>query len=358
MIKNMDIAHLRLENQLITRSILRDPADIVAHLEAVQAQDYGWSLWAIGLRSTGPNENEIEKAIGDRRIVRTWLGRGTLHFAAAGDLRWMLELFAERNIAGAKSRFKQLGIDDGVISDSRRIITKHLRGGNQLPRETILEVLETAHISTQGQRGIHILWRMAQEGLICFGPRQGKKYTFVLLDEWVPEGERMSREEALQKLALQYMNSHGPATLQDFAWWSGLMSKDAAAGLELAKPSLIQDEFTIQSYWRMKKSDDIDYGHKGAILLPAFDEYLVGYKDRSAVLDPKFYRKLNDGGGIIKPTILIDGTIRGTWKKKFVKGACMIIPEWFEEPGLSYHEDLAGAAKCYGEFLNMPVSIT
>ena len=120
--------------------------------------------------------------------MRTWLGRGTLHFAAAGDVRWMLELFRERNIAGAKSRFKQLGIDDEVLADSRKIIASLLRGGNQLPRETVLEVLEAAHISTQGQRGIHILWRMAQEGLICFGPRQGKKFTFVLLDEWVPLG--------------------------------------------------------------------------------------------------------------------------------------------------------------------------
>ena len=180
------IASMRLENQLISRSIIRDTADVVAHLGAVQAQDYGWALWGIGLRGTLPIQKEVEKAIGDRRIVRTWLGRGTLHFVTAGDVRWMLELFRERNIAGAKSRFKQLGIDDGVITDSRKIIAKLLRDGKQLSRQAVLEALETAHISTQGQRGIHILQRMAQEGLICFGPRQDKKYTFVLLDEWVP----------------------------------------------------------------------------------------------------------------------------------------------------------------------------
>jgi len=351
------IASMRLTNQFIAKPILSNPEDVVAHLGVVQAQDYGWALWGIGLRGALPIQKEVEKAIGDRRIVRTWLGRGTIHFVTAEDVRWMLELFRERNIAGTKSRFKQLGIDDGVITDSRKIIAKLLRGGNQLSRQAVLEALETDHISTQGQRGIHILQRMAQEGLICFGPRQGKKYTFVLLDEWVPMVEQMSREESLKMLALRYVNSHGPATLQDFAWWSGLMTKDVAAGLESAKPDLIQDKFNNQTYWQMKKPGDNNYSNQGAFLLPAFDEYLVGYKDRSAVLDPKYNRNLNDGGGIIKPTILINGMVEGTWKRITKKKSVVITAEWFEEPDHEKIRDLECAAVRYGTFIDMPVII-
>ena len=351
------IATMRLENQLISQSIYRNPADVVAHLGAVQAQNHPWALWGIGLRTPGTDEKEVEKALGDRSIVRTWLGRGTIHFAAAGDVRWMLELFRERNIGGTKTRFKQLGIDDGVISDSRKIIANLLRDGNQLSRQSVLEALETAHISTQGQRGIHIVQRMAQEGLICFGPRQGKKYTFVLLDKWVPMVKPLNREESLEKLAVQYMISHGPATLLDFTWWSGLAATEAAAGLESAKQFLIKEIINGQSYWRTNEVKDTRIDNQTVYLLPAFDEYLIGYKDRNAVLDPKYSRSLNDGGGIIKPTILINGFVKGTWKRIVKKKPVIITPEWFEEPDQEKIRSLESVASSYGAFIDMPVII-
>ena len=221
-----------------------------------------------------------------------------------------------------------------------------------------LKALETEGITTREQRGIHILWRLAQEGLICFGPRQGSRYTFVLLEEWAPaKGKPLSREMALREMALRFINSHGPATRQDFTWWSGLTSKEAAAGLEAAEPLLGRSEFNGQNYWYPPDDKDADPGQDRVHFLPAFDEYLMGYKDRSHVLAPQYARRLNDGGGIIKPAILVDGTIRGTWKKKVRKGTALIVPEWFDEVVGSIEKDLEIAARRFGEFLGLPVII-
>ncbi len=245
----MNIARQRLYNQRIAGSSFEQPGDVVTWLGAVQAQDYLSALWAVGLRMKISIERDVEQALADRAIVRTWPMRGTLHFVAADDVRWMLELLTPRVIAGTATRYKQLELDAATFSRSRIVIERALQGGKALERRELYEVLQAAHISTAGQRGIHVLARLAQEGVICFGARAGRQQTFVLLDEWVPQSRRMEHDAALAELTKRYFSSHGPATLQDFVWWSGLSTADARVGIELAKPHLTRARVGEIEYW-------------------------------------------------------------------------------------------------------------
>lgn len=181
-------------------------------------------------------EADIEQALADRTIIRTWPMRGTLHFVAATDVRWMLELLTPRIVANNAQRLlRQFGLDEAVFARSKDLFVRALQGGKRLARNAMYEVLEAGGVSTAGQRGLHILGRLAQAGVICFGAREGKQQTFALLDEWAPTARRMARDEALAEIARRYFTSHGPATLQDFAWWSGLTVANAQAALELAR---------------------------------------------------------------------------------------------------------------------------
>ena len=192
-----DLTRQRLYSQSIAPAVLEKPGDVVKRLGAVQAQDYLGALWAIGLRMKAATEKTIEQAICDRKIIRTWPMRGTLHFVAPEDVRWMLALLTPRIITNAARRHRQLELDAATFARSEILFTKALQGGRQLTRPEMMDVLEQDGISTAGQRGYHILWRAAQTGLICFGPRRGKQDTFLLLDDWLPDGKALSRDKSL-----------------------------------------------------------------------------------------------------------------------------------------------------------------
>jgi hypothetical protein len=349
----LNIARQRLHNQHIANPPFVKPGEVVKWLGAVQAQDYLGALWAVGLRTKGTTEGDIVQAQARRTIVRTWPMRGTLHFVAAADARWMLKLLTPRVIAGTASRYKQLELDQATFSRSEEALVRALQGGKQLAREEMYRVLESARISTAGQRGIHILGRLAQEGLICFGARAGKQQTFVLLDEWVPRSTKLERDEALAELTRRYLTGHGPATAQDLAWWSGLSAADARQGIELAKAHLVQENYASQTYWLALSARSAQSTARRAYLLPGFDEYLVGYRDRSAVLDPAYARQTNDGGGMLSPTIVIDGKVAGTWKRTLQKDSVVIAPHWFTAPKKSDQRALEIAAQEYGAFLGL-----
>jgi hypothetical protein len=249
-----EIALHRLANLCIAASAARDPAGVVTALGAMQAQDYASSLWAIGLRLAGATLTEVEKAVAARTIVRTWPMRGTLHFVPAPDVRWMLDLLTPRVLAGSVNRQAALELDAAVFARCRQVFQRALTGGRQLTREEMLTTLERGGIPVDPRRGYHILWRLGQEQFLCFGPRAGKQPTFVLLDEWVPASRRLSREESLAELARRYFTSHGPATLRDFVWWSGLKVSDARTAIELSSSSLASETIDGTSYWLPQNS--------------------------------------------------------------------------------------------------------
>ena len=326
----------------------------MAALGAVQAQDYLGALWAIGLRSPGATETEVEQAIADRSFVRTWPLRGTLHFVPAPDVRWMLALLSPRMIAGSARRSRQLGLDEATFARSAEACARALAGGRQLTRGEIHGVLEDAGIPTAGQRGYHILWRLGQNGLICFGPRLGRQQTFVLLDEWVPGLRSLERDEALATLTIRYFTGHGPATLRDYVWWSGLSAVDARAGLALASGRLAQVTVEGTVYWTAEAAAGATAPPERVQLLPAFDEYLVGYRDRECLLDPSYAGRVVPGsGGMLVPTLLVDGRVAGTWKRTLTRRAVLVVGRPFAAFGTEETRNFAGAVERYARFLGL-----
>jgi hypothetical protein len=206
---NLEIMHQRLHNQLLTQQPFEKPADVVHWFGAMQGEDYKGALWALGLRLPKTTETDVERAVSKRTVVRTWPMRGTLHFVASEDVRWMLKLLTPRVIARSAGLYRKAGVDDAIFAQSRDVLIKALQGGKQLTRRAMFQVLEDNHISTTNQRGRHITVHLAQEGLICFGAREGKQLTFVLLEEWVPTAKTMERDEALAELTRRYFASHG-----------------------------------------------------------------------------------------------------------------------------------------------------
>lgn len=310
-----EISYTRLTAQQISNTNFTKPGQIVAHLGAMQAQDFQSSLWAIGLRLPGSVLTDIEAAINNHEIIRTWPMRGTLHFVAADDVRWMLKLLTPKVISGSAKRHRDLELDERVFAKAKNLFEKALAGNKILTRNELFEILQSNGIDPKNQRGYHIIIYLCQTGFVCLGPHQGKQPAFVLLDEWVPKTKELDREASIVEITKRYFTSHGPATIADFAWWAGLNIADIKIGLAQAGSSIIREVVEGQEYWMPHVSPKIPTA-SGVYLLPAFDEYLLGYKDRSAVLHEDHKHKLAPGNnGMFMPTIIIDGQVAGLWKR-------------------------------------------
>jgi hypothetical protein len=315
--KVREIGPLRLAAQGITTPRGTTPAEVVAHLGAMQAQDYLGALWAIGLRLPDATEAGVEKAIADRAIVRTWPMRGTLHFVAAADVRWMLKLLTPRIVSGSAGRFRELELDEATFKRSEKVLARALEGGQVRTREDLFSVLERNRINPSGQRGIHILSKLAQEGVLCFGPREGKQPTFVLLDDWIPELRSLDLDAAIGEIARRYFTSHGPATLKDFVGWTGLKITEGRQGLEAISGELVKETIKDVDYWMPESVAKMTLPKKSTVhLLPGFDEFVLGYKDRSAVIPLAHMDKIVPGGnGMFMPTLVCNGQVKGLWKR-------------------------------------------
>ncbi len=269
----------------------------------------------------------------------------------------MLRLLAPRLIAGSKRRDEQLRLDDRVYARSNELFTDALQGGGLLIRQEMMDVLEGGGISPAGQRGYHILWHLALTGLICFGPMRGKQPTFALLNEWLPPGKEMTPEEALEELARRYFKSHGPSQLRDFTWWSGLPTSDARAGLDGAKPELVEETLDGKTYWSGPPGPQSKGDNTAVHILPGYDEYIIGYRDRSAVLDERHSGKVLSDNGIFYPTILIDGQAQGTWRVTKRKHMLTIEARPFTPLSKAEVRSLERAAARYGDFMGLPIAI-
>jgi Winged helix DNA-binding domain len=348
----------RLVSQQVAAPDTSDPAEVVRRLGAVQAQDYLACLWAVGLRTVAGSEGGVERALAEGRIIRTWPMRGTIHMLAPADARWMLELLTPRVVQGSQGRLRQLGLDAATIAAGAKVITGALEGGRQLTRGALYALLEEAGISAEGQRGYHILTQLAYEQLICFGAREGKQPTFALLDDLAPNAPSLPRDEALATLALRYFTSHGPATIQDFVWWSGLSTADARDGLHAVAARLAHEQIAGQSYYAASDAPVAPPDDPQAFLLPPFDEFLIAYRDRSASLDPAYNHRIVPGGnGIFNPIMVIGGRVLGTWKRTLSARGVKISFSPFAPLADGELHALAAAAEQYGHFLGLPVKL-
>jgi hypothetical protein len=308
---SFNINRERLRNQRLVSPDCNSPQSVVSWLGAVQAQDYYGAKWAVGQRMNNGTDDEVEKAFAAGEILRTHVLRPTWHFIVPADIRWLLRLSSARIIAATTYNCRKRGLDNVIFSRSRKVMEKALRGGKQLSRNELRTALNRAGIATDFERLIHLLVRAEVEGVICSGARKGKQFTYALLDERVPESESSSPTEPLGELAQRYFMSRGPATLQDFVWWSGLTVTDARKGLAMVQSQLVKEKIDGKEYWfQPSNSSKVKPGM--VHFLPAYDEFLVGYKDRSAVIPSSGRGRDNP---LFSSTILLDGCFIGTWKR-------------------------------------------
>lgn len=307
----------RLHRQQLSQPAFTTPYEVVSWMGAIQAQDIYGAQWAIGSRLPAPTLMDIESAIASAQIVRSWPMRGTLHFVAAEDLGWMLRLLAPRISSRQKGRQRELELDAKVLARTHRLLEKHLGKNGPKTRASLLDLLEKKNISTAGQRGAHILQHHALEGLICLAAHQGKQPVFALSEAWIGEEKRLGPEESLRELTVRYFSSHGPATAEDFAWWSGLSITRAREGLSICREELERIGLGEKEYWLGSGPPATSARVPAVRLLPGFDEYLLGYRDRSLVLEPEYASRVVPGNnGMFMPVLLRNGHVRGIWKRQ------------------------------------------
>jgi hypothetical protein len=331
------------------------PEQVVEWLGGVQAQEYRWAKWSIGLRTDGCTDEAVERAIQDRQIVRTWMFRGTLHFVAAGDLSWLTSLLAPNIIRGNARRYRALELDDAVFARSQTVIQQALEVHGPLTRPEIKAYFEEKGIPAEGQQVPYLLQRAALDGLICQGLQRGSEATYVLVSDWVGTQGTLDRAEALGLLATRYFSSHGPATEQDFAWWAGLTLREVRLAVD-AVPEVVPIKVDGVQYWVAGDLAPAEVT-ESAYLLPPFDEYLLGYKERSLVLDPAHAKRVNAGGGMPKPAVMVSGDILGTWQHKMKKQEMVISVQLFRDLESHQRDLIDRAAGQLGSFQVVPVDV-
>jgi hypothetical protein len=325
--------------------------EVVRWMTAIQAQDFLAAKWAVGLRLPGSTDADVEAALADRSILRSWPLRGTLHFVASEDLHWMLSLSRDRMLKRAASNLSSEGLSESVLGRLADAAGAALAGGRSLTRDELYLLLVGEGVSEVGQARYHAVWYLCQTGVLCLGVPRGKAQTFVLLDEWVPKPRELERDEALGELALRYFRSHGPATDRDFSWWSSLTLTEARQGLAVVRDQLERrDVDTVEYHFAPDFAGPLPAS--GVQLLPGFDEYLLGYTDRSVALADEHVQRVFPGkNGIFLPTIVSDGTIVGTWKRQTTSARVTVLPEPFAKLSDRTAGAIVRAAREYALFL-------
>ena len=330
-----DVVSQRLDNHKLSSSEFRKPVDVVRWLGAVQAQDFYGAKWALALRMRKATDAVVEKAFNEGQILRTHLMRPTWHFVAPDDIRWLLQLTGPRINVRCGPNYRKYELDKETFKRSNKALTRALQGGNHLTRSALKKVLNQIGIAADDTvRMAHILLRAELDGVVSSGPRIGKQFTYTLLEERVLATKTLTRDEALAKLTQRYFTSHGPATLQDFIWWSGLTAADARHGVGLVDRHLRQESVYL-SPRAIKAPKPTHSAH----LLPAYDEYTVAYKDRQAI------SAQNDG--LLGPIVIVNGRPVGTWKRTDNQISLNLSPNLNEPDRLA----ITHAADRYAAFL-------
>jgi DNA glycosylase AlkZ-like len=347
-----DIGLRRLSQQRLTRNHLATPAKVVGWLGAVQSQEYLGAIWSLGMRIGDATADVIERAFTEGTILRTHVLRPTWHFVTPADIRWMLELTAPRIKATMTYYDRQLGLGDALYARCNDVIVRALEGGKHLTRAELGRALAEAGIVAVGQRLGHIVSHAELDAVVCSGPRRGKQFTYALLAERAPNARTLIRDEALAELTRRYFTGHGPATVRDFSWWSGLMMADARAGLAMVGSDLSHEEIEGQTYWYPASLPPIAESSEAAFLLPTYDEFLVGYDGFGAALTGG---RGNGEWAAFTATIVIGGQVVGNWRRTLTKGTVVIEIAPFASLADARREAIFTAASRYGAFFGMSV---
>lgn len=346
-----DISNIRLISQKIALPEFKTVKEIVSRMGAIQAQDYSMAKWAIGVRLPDTTDAKVESAINKGEILRTHVLRPTWHFISAEDIYWMLELSGTKIKSSFKSRDKELELTESVISKSQSIIEKKLSDVSGLTREEISQELTRAKIRTDANRLSHILVHAELIGLVCSGPIKEKKLTYSLLRERVPAKKDISKDEALARLAGKYFRSRCPATLDDFIWWSNLSVTDARKAVDLIKNDFFPETIGSSKYWLPYTFSDKVIKKTSVYLLPAYDEFLIAYKDRNSSLSAVNNKRTVSVNGIFYPLIVVNGQVAGLWKRITQKNKVIVSADFFQPPDKVINNLIAEKFTVFGHFM-------
>jgi hypothetical protein len=353
----LDIPTYRLHNQFLSQTDFTEPGPVVAALGAVQSQDYAGGKWGLGLRMQGATDAALDQAFNEGRILRTHILRPTWHFVAPQDIRWLLALSAPRVHMANGFMYRQQGLDGASIRKSYTVLEKVLQGGKSLTRPELGSTLEKAGIKkAEGIRLGYFIMSAELDGILCSGPRRGKQFTYALLEERAARVRALERHEALAELTRRYVATRGPATLHDFTWWSGLTMADAKDGIDAVKSEFVNEVIDGKTYWFDSSAAPVKEKSPTAHLLPNYDEYFIGFKDRSAIgeVAKQANIKANDPS-FLANVIILDGQVVGGWKRAIKKDKVLVEFSPIVELTKDQERAVEEAATRYGEFLQVAV---
>ncbi len=353
------IVRERMANQFLTTPGFANASEVVRAMGAVQAQDYGGAKWALSQRAEGASDDVIEREISAGKILRTHVLRPTWHFVVPEDIRWMLALTGPRVTSAMASYNRRLELTPAVFRRSNEAITDALGGANHLTRAELGEALGRARLGeVTGQRLGHVLMQAELDAVVCSGARQGNQFTYALLDERVPPTAPLERDEALLELTRRYFAARGPATPRDFSWWSGLTVGDARRGIQIAGSGLHRLSHDGHDYWFKPRTRPAPKESPTVHLLPNYDEYFIGFRDRSAIAQRLGHTRLVTGGSaLISHIVFVNGQIVGGWKRTF-KGKNVVIAMSMLSPvNKPELARITAAARKFGAFLGMQVDL-
>jgi len=357
--RKVDLARRRLATQHLLTPTITEPAEVVRRLGAVQAQDYGSAKWGVGTRTRGAVDAVVERAANEGSILRTHVLRPTWHFVTPADIRWMLALTAPRIKAAMAYYDRQLELDAAVFRRSNGAVSRALPDGRQLTRAELAQVFRRARVNAAGsQRLGHLLMRAELEGIACSGARRGKQATYALFEERVPPAAPLDRDEALLELTGRYFATRGPATVQDFAWWAGLTVADASRGVEIVGRRLEREVINDETYWLEPATRSPRKRSPTAHLLPNYDEYFIGFKNRSAIGERLSVAEgMMVGDALRAHVIVVDGQLVGGWKRTLTRAAVVVELTLLVSLTKPEQEAVVAAAQALGGFLELPVEL-
>lgn len=354
------IARLRMVVQGLAGTGGQNLEGTVRRLVALQAQDPASAGWAVGLR-TGCSEEEIRQALGDRQLVRSWSLRATIHLMVWEDVYRLIDLAAPRIKAAHQREYLRHGLTEEVIERSQAVLQERFRRQPTLTRKEMVALWKEAGIPTEGVRSNLLVYRAGMDGILGMAGVQGKDPVHVWMPEYLPRREEpVPREEALARLALRYVQGYGPATAADYAWWTGCTLTEARAAVEAVSGELTSFIVGKEIYWMPKGMDEVPVPEEGMVhLLPPFDPLLMGYSDRSAIVDKEgWHRICGNGNGILSPTLTLDGQVVGTWKRTLGKKAIIVeVSAWLALPK-GVREKIEEAAEGYARYLDTSLKLS
>jgi hypothetical protein len=353
---------LRLRAQCLhPETALTNPRDLAAHLCGLQAQDAGAGTLSFCPRTGGLTARDVDRArAAPPSVVRTWVMRTTLHFVAAEDVRWLLALLGPRSIAGTRRRREQLGLTESVVERGIAALRDLLADG-PIPRADLIAALAARGLPTEGQAGIHLLLRAALEGVICYGPDADGAETFALLDDWLRDVPQTRPADPLAALARRYLSAYAPASPADFAYWAGITLTDARAGFDRLGDDRVAVTVAGEPAWLLSVQSawlDDPAGPPVMRLLPRYDTYLLGWRDRGAALPAAYAKRIHPGGGILHPAVLLDGRIIARWRSKKRASGLAIAVEPFEPLDVPLRDLLAAESARIARFLDTEVTLS